>query len=291
MQYVSPLATHKRRRQPDIEESVVPLVHHTDTVSEILHVLGVADDITTRIVFNKLVRHITEAKSESCIGVQAYTAPPVTAAPVYKCRGCENQDATLFVCDEVSADLICTCCGAVAVDHMLYEGEECRNFSGENDGDQEDRSHCSKPTPYSKYMSDAYQLQTFVKTKNGDALCTRKMLVENDGHQTSVQCKDADKQRAIVEMEDIAEKLGIASLAVMDAVEMFATERNHKERMMHKHLFAGVCLYVCHVNQKKRVVAVAKVLPPPVHCKKTHAKVTKKPYVSPMDDMSLYMSV
>jgi hypothetical protein len=287
MQYVSPLATAKRRRQmPDLEASVGTAVH-TDIVAEILHILGFGNDDCIRIVFYKLARHISEVKTQPNFGFQTFSAPAVNAA-VYKCRGCTNQDASLFVCDEVSADLICTCCGAVAVEHMLYEGEECRNFSGENDGDQEDRSHCSKPTPYSKYMSDAYQLQTFVKTTHGDALCTRKMLADTGRNQTSVQCKDSDKQKAFTQMEDIADKLGIANLAVMDAVEMFATERNQKERMMHKDLFAGVCLYVCHVHQKRRMVT-APTKPARTPCKKPC--IRRKKHVSPMDDMSMYITI
>jgi hypothetical protein len=146
-------------------------------------------------------------------------------------------------------------------------------------------------------MSDAYQLETFVKRVSGRqeaaAAGTRHLPAPSSGdpaRRTSTRCRDADKQQAIQTMENLAQKMGVSSLAIMDAVELFARERNHLERMVHKRLYVVACLYACHVNQKRRGLVTGCVRDPPKDAAAPQQPpVKRRRRVSPMDRMSMYM--
>jgi transcription initiation factor TFIIIB Brf1 subunit/transcription initiation factor TFIIB/uncharacterized C2H2 Zn-finger protein len=188
------------------------------------------------------------------------------------CAGCGNADAALFDTTMDTAELVCTRCGAVAVDHMLFEGQAEREFTDSGDGQEESRAHASFPHRYGHLMSAAFNLQTVIRGGNGseDGGGNRGKEREEHPHlnihMTSTWRRDVDTQRCIAVMEQAADKLGAPADAVNDAIEQFAHARRSTERMLGKEVQMAAYLYTAMASHARKTILPVPKGEPTVPC-------------------------
>jgi hypothetical protein len=162
------------------------------------------------------------------------------------CPGCGHTDSRLYDVIPDSAEMVCTQCGAVVVDHMLYQYPVHKHDDEEG---KPDTCHFSMPHKYGHIMSDEHELTTMGRSKVNARLRTD----DTERNTTTTACKDRDKQRAIRTMEDAAIKLGVCPLAVNDAIHLFANIRDERQRILGKSVQIAACLYVCAKARERRV--------------------------------------
>ena len=215
----------------------------------------------------------TQATNTSCSSQQQNY--DIHKTPV-QCVNCGNKEESMFDITTDTFDLVCTVCGAIAVDHMLYPHVAEREF----EDDSESVIHTNFPAKYGYLMSDDYELETFIKRNGGNkcsngagttAIARKKIAVVHSSRAscsssrsvTSSFCKDADKCKAIQTLEQVGKTLLISKYAVMDAIELFAKLRDGKERMMNKNMQLAACMFVTHTaHQRKHVCMAAHVKVP-----------------------------
>lgn len=87
-------------------------------------------DMVLRVTLTKDASDINEKMAAAGGGSDARDVA-IVQAPPQRCSNCGNEDESSFVSDGKSGDTVCTACGAVAVDHELFEGDWVRSFEGE----------------------------------------------------------------------------------------------------------------------------------------------------------------
>lgn len=87
-------------------------------------------DMVLRVTLTKDASDINEKMAAAGGGSDARDVA-IVQAPPQRCSNCGNEDESSFVSDGKSGDTVCTACGAVAVDHVLFEGDWVRSFEGE----------------------------------------------------------------------------------------------------------------------------------------------------------------
>ena len=175
-----------------------------------------------------------------------------------RCENCNAPEAEL-VNHADEGELVCSRCGRVAMDHILHQGVSERRFDGETDDPKEDRSHAGFPLPFSRVLSDEYQLQTIVSIPRdtpGSVLQPRSkrrkvhvyggIQPDEPDHKPSKALTDRDKLEAIQQFEQAVLRANVCARAVDDAVDLFAALRDTKERVMDKGLRRAACLWIAH---------------------------------------------
>ncbi len=179
------------------------------------------------------------------------TSPPSqTLDSTIICLNCSNDDARKFDTTTDTAELVCTLCGTVAVDHMLYEQIAERDFV--DDDSEVSNIHTNFPSKYGYLMSDSYELETYVQGNAKVRNCRQEG--ELNRASTSTACKDRQKQAAIRLLENLGQQLGVSQFAISDAIELFAKIRNKKERMMNSMMQLAACLFVTNESQKRKII-------------------------------------
>lgn len=87
-------------------------------------------DMVLRVTLTKDASDINEKMAAAGGGSDSRDVA-IVQAPPQRCSNCGNEDESSFVSDGKSGDTVCTACGAVAVDHVLFEGDWVRSFEGE----------------------------------------------------------------------------------------------------------------------------------------------------------------
>jgi len=229
------------------------------TPAAVLDAFGLpASALATFTHFRTVFTHA--ARKRPC--AQVLPATQVLPAGVV-CTGCGNAEEALFDTTMDTAELVCTRCGAVAVDHMLFQGQAEREFADSGDGAEETRAHASFPHRHGHLMSAAFNLQTVIRGSGSSAMPSRGRTRDEHPHLsvsvTSTWRRDADTQRCIFAMEQAAEKLGAPAHAVNDAIEQFATARRSAERMLGKEVQMAAYLYTAMAaHARKTVLPIAK---------------------------------
>ena len=166
------------------------------------------------------------------------------------CTWCRNADAHAFVHLYCDGDIVCLCCGRVAVSNALYEGEAERAFL---DDDAPPRTHASFPDNRSFLFSDEHALRTLrvsVAAPDRDAAAASAAAYTSDAALqrgvTTTWCKDKDKQQCIALMEEAAVKLHVCRAARETAIALFARVRDAKQRIIHKRITMAACLLAAH---------------------------------------------
>ena len=192
--------------------------------------------------------------------------PPLALMPAdIICAGCGNADKAKYDTTMDTAELVCTVCGVVAVDHMLHEGQAEREFA--DDHEEVSRVHASFPQRYGHLMSAGFNLQTVIcgRTPGGQPIARGRTREE---HPYLNRCsittwrRDADTQRCIAAMEQAAQLLGAPPDAQSDAIERFAAARQANERMLAKDVQMAACLATAmEAHARKIVLPVPKGVP------------------------------
>lgn len=83
-------------------------------------------DTVQRVTLMKDASDVNDRIAAASGGDAIYIAPPKTT-----CNHCGNADEAFFTSDYKSGDMTCTRCGAVAMEHQVYDGDWTRSFEGE----------------------------------------------------------------------------------------------------------------------------------------------------------------
>jgi hypothetical protein len=128
------------------------------------------------------------------------------------------------------------------VDHALFTGVAERAFEDDDPADAP-KQHAAFPGAYAHIFSDEHGTVPATGVwKHLAYTCDADLM----RFQTSARCKDADKQRAVDELEQAAVRLGTPRAARREAIELFAHLRDTHQRLMSKRLLQAACLLVCH---------------------------------------------
>ena len=173
-------------------------------------------------------------------GTGASSLPPdvlYVQAPKTVCAHCGNADETLFVHEYRSGDVTCAKCGVVAVEHAIFDGDWTRSFEGEESTSQIG----PRPDPL---MSSSFNLRTGMALSAGVSKAKLRMLREfqdkadmmalgNDFNErrTREGFKDKQKQRSFEKLQDVGERLRIASGVVDRSKVFFAAFRDNREHV------------------------------------------------------------
>jgi hypothetical protein len=158
------------------------------------------------------------------------------------CARCNNTDARAFDTQCAEGDIACIKCGTIAVDHALFTGVAECVFEDDDPADAP-KQHAVFPVAYAYLFSDEHAMRmTAGPWKRMAYTCDVDLL----RFQTSTRCRDTDKQRAVDEIEQAAERLGTPKAARREAIEMFARLRDAYQRLVSKRLQQTACLLVCH---------------------------------------------
>ena len=242
-----------------------------------LRAFGASTDEKTVAVFLRLcanVPHIGRVRAQPVLPDS--TTVHLHCGPI--CQGCGNADQKDFDTTADTSELVCIKCGVVAVDHLLFQGEAEREY----EDDTENRTHASFPQRFSYLMSDEYNLETVVKAGDTTRMPRRGSQVQ-DGRTptaTSVKKRDSDKRRAIATMEEAALKINVPLLPTVDAIELFASFRDDRERIAHKDILQAACLFVAASAHDRKVPALSAELPIPSvgcpHCNEVFLTTTER---------------
>jgi hypothetical protein len=247
--------------------------------ADFLRAFGAQTDEKTVAAFSRLcvnLPQIGRLKTRQGIEVLDTTTAHLFGGPV--CLGCGNADLTEFDTTTDTSELVCIKCGVVAVDHMLFQGEAEREF----EDDTENRVHASFPQRFSYLMSDEYNLETVVKT--GDTVRTwrhgSQVLDGRTPTATSTKKRDGDKRRAIAAIEEAAKKLGVPLLPAVDAIELFASFRDDRQRIAYKEVLQAVCLFIAATAHDRKTPALSAEPPIPSvgcpHCSAVFVTTTER---------------
>ena len=178
---------------------------------------------------------------------------PRPLPPLPWCPKCGAGEADSVV-DPVTAEAVCTRCGCVVVDHMLFLGPSEREF--EEDGGVSPE-HAAFPDAHARLLSDQAALDvTFIRGGAGGGPRVRRapphyasddLLTKN---QTTLARRDRDKRAAVKEVEDAADRLRGGGRphpprAVVDsALDLYAHVRDTQEHVQAKSLAPASCLLV-----------------------------------------------
>ena len=219
-----------------------------------------ASALSTFTHFRTVLAHA--ARKRPCVDIPSAHLLPAGVV----CAGCGNAEEGLFDTTIDTAEMVCTRCGTVAVDHMLFQGQAEREFADSGDGVEETRAHASFPHRHGHLMSAAFNLQTVIRGSIGggsSGMPYRGRTRDEHPHLnisvTSTWRRDADTQRCIAAMEQAAEKLGAPADAVNDAIEQFADARRSTERMLGKEVQMAAYLYIAMASHaRKTILPIAK---------------------------------
>ena len=196
------------------------------------------------------------AKAAAARQARADASPELPASAyasfALACARCKNTDARKFDMQCAEGDIACIKCGTIAVDHALFTGVAECVFEDDDPADAP-KQHAVFPVAYAYLFSDEHAMRmTAGPWKRIAYTCDADLL----RFQTSTKCRDADKQRAVEEIEQAAGRLGTPKAAQREAIELFAHLRDAYQRLVSKRLQQTACLLVCHVAYKwtKRVV-------------------------------------
>jgi hypothetical protein len=235
---------------------------------DFLRAFGAPTDEKTVAVFLRLSANVPHVRARTQMATTSPDSFVPTTGHLYSgpvCQGCGNADQTDFDMTTDTSELVCIKCGVVAVDHLLFQGEAEREF----EDDTENRVHASFPQRFSYLMSDEYNLETVVKTGETTRTLRRGSQVQ-DGRPstaTSIKKRDCDKRRAIAAMEEAARKIGVPLLPTVDAIELFASFRDDRERIAYKEILQAVCLFVAATAHDRKAPALSAEPPvPSVRC-------------------------
>lgn len=233
------------------------LPHDEECVAVLLDTVGAFARADVREARRTAACSVPTCPATAC---PATVSSSVTTCPVTTCPGCGAADPSLFDTTTDTAEMVCTRCGAVIVDHMLFQGQAERDFQEEG---EDDPAHASFPSRYGYLMSDAYNLQTDIR--NGPHGKTARRPVCREEHPylkrafTSTRRRDTDMRVAIGKIEAAAQRLAVSSDAQVDAVERFAKRRKHAEHMMSKDVQMAACLMLAAgAHARKPLLSTAK---------------------------------
>ena len=190
---------------------------------------------------------LQRAKAASARQAHADALPDEMPSTAYAsfalvCARCNNADARAFDTQCAEGDIACIKCGTIAVDHALFTGVAECVFEDDDPADAP-KQHAVFPVAYAYLFSDEHAMRmTAGPWKRIAYTCDVDLL----RFQTSTKCRDMDKQRAVDEIEQAAERLGTPKAARREAIEMFAHLRDTYQRLISKRLQQTACLLVCH---------------------------------------------
>jgi hypothetical protein len=232
----------------------------------VLLAFGLPTTATTLAAFSQFKSAHTQRQRRK---VTAPAPPPVLMPAGLVCAGCGNADESCFDATMDTAELVCTACGVVAVDHMLYEGQAEREFA--DDAEEESRVHASFPQRYGHLLSAGHNLATIIcGGDRGTEPILRARAREE--HPTLNRCattawrRDTDTLRCIAAMEQAAACLGASPDAQADAIERFAAARRGSERMLAKEVQMAACLATAMAAHARKVVLPIPRGEPTVEC-------------------------
>lgn len=171
-------------------------------------------------------------------------------APRTQCNNCGNRDEARFLHEYRSGDVTCAVCGVVAVERSLYDGDWTRSFEGEESTSQIG----PRPDPL---MSSAYNLRTSMALTQGVSKASLRALRETQGkadmlalgndlneRRTREAFKDNQKQRCFDRLQDVGERLRIATGVVDRSKAFFAAFRDAREHVTKLDEAVAACLVV-----------------------------------------------
>jgi hypothetical protein len=162
MTHVAGLACPARAQRLPPDSAVLPppvaALATGCTVRDVLAAFQLPADGATLLEMNAAERALRDVRA--ALIARGTGAPRAQARGLsMQCRGCGSRDDASFVCVPDAGDMVCTRCGAVAVDHLLHEGESERTFADEDDAPAS-RSHAQRPSDFARLFSEHFQLRT-----------------------------------------------------------------------------------------------------------------------------------
>jgi transcription initiation factor TFIIIB Brf1 subunit/transcription initiation factor TFIIB len=210
----------------------------------------------------KVTYHSSASSSSSSLSANLLSNVALVQSPTLRCQLCGNNDETFFITEYKSGDITCVKCGAIALEHVMFDGDWARNFEGE----ENTSSIGPKPNPL---LSNSANLKTsFSSTQPGVSKAKLKQLrlisdvVElnqsnysalgigsasaSDGamneRKTREGYKDKQKLRAFDKFDSVAERLHLSESVVQKAKETFAAFRDNREHVTNFEETLSVCL-------------------------------------------------
>ncbi len=169
-------------------------------------------------------------------GTDVITLETVAATTI--CNNCGNDDERGFLTDPRQGEVICTRCGAVALEHQMHDGDWTRAFEGEESTSQ-------VGPPPDPLLSNRANLRTGMSIAPGVSktrmrslrLITEAVEMGTSGvmgvsdKRTRVSYMDRQKVKAGIAMEAVCDRLDIPRPVLQRAKGIFAAFRESRQHV------------------------------------------------------------